>query len=337
MEDNVTGPVSEPSLPDERDLSCLSAVMEIVFAAKDVPHLLEGGLASILTAVKADRGVIYLDEAAGKALQLATCLGFEPAQASALQPVVLRATQGTIGRVYTFLETWSSHSPEQEFKGAPLLPWEQVARSVVFLPMTYPGGALGVLGVFSDLPLPWSDRDLRLLTAVARQLGLAVRDLRTADELVRLSHTDALTGVLNRTFFFELAEREYKIAIRHHRSLSLLMLDVDHLRDINEAYGMQAGDMLLRLLAQTITNVVRQVDLVARFSGDEFIILLPDCGLEDVQRVRGRLIAGIADLTVPLAEASIPIVVRFGLACMSDIPLASLDALFQQAEAELFL
>lgn len=268
---------------------------------------------------------------------MSASLGFDSTLASVLPPVVLRSSQGTIGRVYTFLETWSSDSPAQEFIGTPLLPWEQIARSAVFLPLTYPGGVLGVLGVFSDSPLPLADRDLRMLSGTARQLGLAVRNLRIAEELVRLSHTDTLTGVLNRTFFFEMAEREYKIAVRHHRQLSLIMSDVNRLREVNEAYGMQAGDMLLRLLAHTITNVVRQVDLVARFSGDEFIILLPDCGLEDVKRVCERLISAIADLTVPLEQASIPIVVRFGLACMGEMPLVSLDALLQQAEAELFL
>jgi diguanylate cyclase (GGDEF) domain len=98
------------------------------------------------------------------------------------------------------------------------------------------------------------------------------RALAREAELARI---DWLTGVYNRSYFYELAVREFAIATRYERPLAIGMIDVDHFKQINDRYGHLVGDQVLRSIAQTIAHQIRTTDCIGRFGGEEFILLLP--------------------------------------------------------------
>lgn len=108
-------------------------------------------------------------------------------------------------------------------------------------------------------------------------------------EVQRLAVTDSLTGLYNRHKLDEVMATEFERARRYKRPLSIIMLDMDGLKSINDTYGHPAGDVALKIVAEAIRKTIRRVDLPARFGGDEFIIVLPEVGLDIAFRIAERI------------------------------------------------
>lgn len=117
---------------------------------------------------------------------------------------------------------------------------------------------------------------------------------RMLDEIYRLARTDSLTGLWNRGYFMEMACRELARNRRDAAPLSLIMIDVDHFKKVNDTHGHEAGDEALRCLAEVLAQSVREGDLVARLGGEEFVALLPNARLDDACNVAERIRQGIA-------------------------------------------
>jgi len=124
------------------------------------------------------------------------------------------------------------------------------------------------------------------------------------EELIRLSRTDPLTGVLNRGYFIELGEWELKSLHRHERSLSLLMLDIDNFKQINDTYGHAVGDEALRFFATHCLANIRDTDLLGRLGGEEFAILLLECEIDTAYRTAETIRTRLKELSA--AKEGIP-------------------------------
>jgi diguanylate cyclase (GGDEF)-like protein len=125
--------------------------------------------------------------------------------------------------------------------------------------------------------------------------------VRHAEELERLATTDGMTGIYNRRHFMTLADLEWNKACRYDRPLSLVLLDIDYFKSINDAYGHQAGDEVLVHLAKVAASCKRAPDILARIGGEEFALLLPETDLLQAQMAAERLRNEVA--THPLATA----------------------------------
>jgi two-component system cell cycle response regulator len=123
-----------------------------------------------------------------------------------------------------------------------------------------------------------SNEDRRLLALVATELGGPMQMASLYEEARTLATTDMLTGLLNRRAFLDYMERERTRAERHSLPISLLLLDIDHFKHVNDKYGHNAGDVVLRGAAQTLALVARKSDVVARWGGEEFVVALPQTG-----------------------------------------------------------
>ncbi|WP_283149154.1 sensor domain-containing diguanylate cyclase [Silvimonas soli] len=133
-------------------------------------------------------------------------------------------------------------------------------------------------------------------------------------QLEELASTDTLTGLMNRRAFWRSAEQEFKRALRSNKPLSLVMLDIDHFKQINDLFGHSAGDEALTQLARNCLQELREVDLMARLGGEEFVVLLPDADSASAVAVAERLRECLANTAVQLNDGKhIPITASFGV------------------------
>ncbi|UXY13994.1 diguanylate cyclase [Chitiniphilus purpureus] len=153
-------------------------------------------------------------------------------------------------------------------------------------------------------------------------------------QLETLASTDSLTGLLNRRAFFERAAHEWKQADRHGLPLSVIALDVDHFKKINDRYGHEAGDTALRQLADTCRSELRDVDLIARFGGEEFVVLLPHTTQAAAEQVAERLRNAINATQVEAAGTQFGFTVSMGVAGRAHA--ATLERLLALADEMLY-
>ena len=169
--------------------------------------------------------------------------------------------------------------------------------------------------------------------------SLVIRDishLREATEALRQAVAcDHLTGLANRRAFFEAGEHEIERWLRAPRPLSLVMIDADHFKHINDRHGHAAGDAVLRHLAQHLHQGFRSIDLVARIGGEEFAVLLPGADAEAAERVAQALCQHIAAQTVAVDGSAIRYTLSAGVATMAP-GVAGLEGLLRQADAALY-
>lgn len=158
--------------------------------------------------------------------------------------------------------------------------------------------------------------------------------LRLSAQLDHLSQTDVLTGLPNRRFMLDRLEEENSRNLRHQRPYAILYGDVDDFKSINDSYGHQAGDEALRLIGQTLRNSLRQHDLVCRWGGEEFLVLLPETGAELAKEVAEKLRKSITAIEFCPAATPHPLTMSFGLH-----PVAShgnINSFIQQADQKLY-
>jgi diguanylate cyclase (GGDEF)-like protein len=190
-------------------------------------------------------------------------------------------------------------------------------------------GALAVLMLFER-------EQQRLLEKLSK------RDEQLQATLVELEHlatTDTLTGLPNRRSFFARAQTEFTRANRYDRPLSLVMIDVDHFKDVNDRYGHSAGDEALRHVSEIMKDCIRESDMVARYGGEEFVLILPETDPDGAYFIAERVRTEIEMARLQITPATeLKITVSLGIACMShENQLADIDKLLQEADDAMYL
>ena len=154
--------------------------------------------------------------------------------------------------------------------------------------------------------------------------------------LEKQAHIDHLTGLDNRRYFLEKAEKELKRAKRHNTPLTMLMLDIDHFKRINDTYGHKAGDQVLKRLAAIFTTTLREIDIIGRIGGEEFAVLLPETGPGEAQEVAERLRTRIMEAAVSI-EHGLPIRFTISIGAVTQhYPETNIDVLLSDADQALY-
>jgi diguanylate cyclase (GGDEF)-like protein/PAS domain S-box-containing protein len=170
--------------------------------------------------------------------------------------------------------------------------------SYVCLPLLAHGEAIGMLHFqmieSGELPQPV----LSVANMFAEQVGLSVANIRLREALRNQSIRDPLTGLYNRRYLEEMMERETRRAVRAEHGLGVLMLDLDHFKQFNDTYGHDAGDIVLRETAAFLSKSVRAEDIVCRFGGEEFVVILPIADLKATQARAERIHSRLRELSV---------------------------------------
>jgi len=160
---------------------------------------------------------------------------------------------------------------------------------------------------------------------VFRPMALRIRHY--AAELMTMATLDPLTGALNRRAFMDSSKVEIERSRRHSRPLALLMLDGDHFKRVNDAYGHAAGDEALRVLTRTVGGLLRASDKLGRFGGEEFVVLAPETAMEGVCHLAERIRSAMANTQILHGEASFTLTVSIGATAIDPAEIDIVPAL----------
>ena len=133
----------------------------------------------------------------------------------------------------------------------------------------------------------------------------------------RLGH-DGLTGLNSRTITIDTLNKELKRSQRYKRPLSVLMIDIDHFKKVNDEFGHQSGDQVLREVSKVFMATVRACDMVGRYGGEEFLVVLPELAREDAGKLAERILRNVAQWKITLDKKTISVTISIGVACLSD-------------------
>ncbi len=192
---------------------------------------------------------------------------------------------------------------------------------LLLIPMhVRPQHCLGALLLYRKKPNSFSQQEITLLQKIATQLGKVLDKIALQQQTRALSITDALTGLYNRRHFNERYGAEFMRAARYLRPLSVLLIDIDHFKKFNDEHGHLVGDKVLKLTAKVLDDSIRKADILARFGGEEFVVVLPEIDKEHALQVAEKLRRAI-ELTHFPKEESQPfghITASFGLAAFPE-------------------
>jgi len=174
--------------------------------------------------------------------------------------------------------------------------------SFLAVPLKSKGRILGVMNFSRPRENAFRQQEIRLAEAIAAQAALAIANARLYQQTLELSFTDPLTGVPNRRQLFLRLENEVSRALRFGDPVSLLMIDLDLFKRINDAHGHTVGDGVLRGVALALRRSIRKIDIVARYGGEEFCVVLPRVGKPEALEVAEKLRRAVAATSMPGPE-----------------------------------
>jgi diguanylate cyclase (GGDEF)-like protein len=192
-------------------------------------------------------------------------------------------------------------------------------RSLAIAPLTLDGVIIGSLNQADSSKFRYRpDMDTTLLKRLATIVSICLSNVMAHEKLNFLASRDSLTGLLNRRVLEHIVQREFDRAVRYRTPLSVVFLDVDNFKMVNDLYGHDAGDDVLKYVATQLLSMTRASDVVARFAGDEFIVILPNTPVDEASEFATRLQTFFIDHPLDFEGIRIRISVSYGLSHMED-------------------
>ncbi|HEX7031097.1 MAG TPA: diguanylate cyclase [Gammaproteobacteria bacterium] len=185
-----------------------------------------------------------------------------------------------------------------------------------------------------DAP-PFSEQERDIVSAFLTQALVAIDNARLFAEVQNLATTDTLTQVSNRRYFFELAELEFARSKRYGRDVSLILLDADNFTAINDTYGREIGDRVLKIVANCCRNSLRHFDIIGRYGGEDFVIMLPETPMNVAADVADRLRKSIESVRLDTHKGELAVTVSVGVAVATE-NTPDLPALINRADMALY-
>lgn len=184
---------------------------------------------------------------------------------------------------------------------------------------------LGVLAITNSFPNAFTNGDLRVFSIIARHSSIAINNTLLHKKIKELSITDGLTGLYVYRYFNEALEREIQRISRYQGTFSLLILDIDGFKKVNDTYGHLQGDEVLKEVAQILRRVCRQVDIICRYGGEEFTIILPETDIEGAFILAERIRMVVKNYAFGTKDKPINLTVSIGVANYPESATSKLD------------
>lgn len=214
-------------------------------------------------------------------------------------------------------------------------------RSAVFCPLLIAGQVLGVLTLQSYHENAYNSNHVDIIRALASYMAIALNNSQqseslkiTARELELLSKTDPLTGLYTRRHIIDKMEEEYRRYQRYGKVFTLMIVDIDHFKRFNDEYGHSCGDHVLVEVSEQMKQMLRQQDCLARWGGEEFLVLLPETNAENAAMLAERLRSTIEQTEYQFQNTTLNITLSFGLSEIDNI--ATIDTLIMRADHALY-
>ena len=153
-------------------------------------------------------------------------------------------------------------------------------------------------------------------------------------ELELLAYTDPLTSAYNRRYFLSAARKEILRSARYGHSLTLLMVDIDHFKSVNDTYGHDIGDEALKVTVTTLLKALRSEDILGRFGGEEFIVLLPETNAVGAELIAQRIRQGVSEIIINTGQETVSFTVSIGVSEFQDNE--TIEALQKRADEALY-
>lgn len=208
---------------------------------------------------------------------------------------------------------------------------DEVSQSVLVVPLKIGSRLVGVVSAQSYKPYAYTDTDVELLELLGANAAIAIENARLFSEVQELAVTDPLTGLYNRRKLFELGESEFVRSSRYERDISAIMLDCDGFKRVNDTFGHTIGDQVLVRLGEISLASIRKADILARYGGDEFMIILPETDIEAALVVAERLREDVIRAPFATNAGNLPFSVSVGVASL-DKSVRSLGQLLDRAD-----
>lgn len=313
-------------------LEALRETLYQITSELELDPLLQTIMERAMALMGATSGQIALYDAECDDLLILACRNLAPELVGTRQPLTEHGTGYVVRNrrplVIPDYTTWHTRLPQYARQGG---------RALLLVPLLAGTTVIGLIIVgHTDPHLSFDDDDIELLTMFAQQATIVIQNAQLYGQLQELADRDALTGLLNRRRFFELAQRAFEQAIRYSQPLSLAMLDIDHFKQVNDRLGHLAGDQVLRAVARQCRESLRSVDIVGRYGGEEIVMLMPETDGRQAWQVAERLRQQVAAMAINTAWGPAGVTVSIGLASLDAGSSTSLEQLIDHADQALY-
>jgi diguanylate cyclase (GGDEF)-like protein/PAS domain S-box-containing protein len=226
--------------------------------------------------------------------------------------------------------------PDREPREEYILISEKLPRTYIGVPLISRGDVIGAISMQSYLPSAFSHEQIELFEIIATQAVFAIENARIYSRMQEMATTDVLTGLNNRRQFIQLAGNEVERSLRYHKKCSMIMIDIDGYKMINDTFGHGAGDRVLSDFGLLCSEKLRRMDICGRLGGDEFGLILPETDLPRAEAIAERLRSSFALLEINFNGSLIKVTASLGISQLKD-KVKDLEALMETADQAMYL
>jgi diguanylate cyclase (GGDEF)-like protein len=191
-------------------------------------------------------------------------------------------------------------------------------RAFIAVPMKLGDKIVGMLSSQSYFPHNYTHQDQQMLEMLAAHAAIAIDNAHLFTQIQHLAITDSLTNIYNRRYFFDVANKEFARSIRYKKPLSIIMIDLDNYKEINDRYGHITGDKALKVISGIIADNIRETDILGRYGGDEFSILLPETNIEQAVDLAERLKNLVRNTMIDIDQVKFSNTISVGVSCIGN-------------------
>ncbi len=287
-------------------------------------------LNTILGRLRAEEALIYLCNDSGLALQRAYSSG----NINDIDLFEHQANSAIVDRVLTTGSPFVDNDYRFEIK-APFSPDSSFIQSILCLPLAHAGRKIGVIEILNKSGGSFTPGDRHLLEMLARPLAVAVNTIYLLDHAERLTITDDLTKLYNYRYLMQYLEAEVKRCLRYRKRVSLLFIDVDGFKQVNDSFGHLVGSLALAEMGQVLRRITRETDIIGRYGGDEFVVVLPETPLNGALAIAERIRKNVEDYEFVAQDLSIHLTVSLGVANCPKHTMTA-EGLIKKADAAMY-